>query len=194
MRSALALLLVAVSLLAAAPARALDDEPTTTQWSVLLDPLLLFVPLGQLTAEYRVHPTLGVAVLGGYGQVTSERDGGFGPAEVTQPVLRVGGQANAYLWGSFASGSHFGVELLYQRIGDGDDNLTKASDNTQLGLYGGYKYTHMLSPSIGLTGLLQAGYSFELHSSRTVTSSSTTVYRLGLPSETLLNLKFGVSF
>lgn len=193
MRRILAVLLAAATLLTAAPSWAADDERTPTQLSVLLDPMLLFLPLGQLTAEYKLHPMLGIAVLGGYGQVTSERNAGFGFVNVTQPVLRVGGQANAYLWGNFASGSHFGVELLYQRIGEGDDNLTKASDNTQLGLYGGYKYTHMLSPTLGLTALLQAGYTFELHSSSTTTSTA-TVYRFNLPSDTLLNIKLGMSF
>lgn len=194
MRKIIASLAAAALGLAAAPAWASDDEATPTRLSVLIDPMLLFLPLGQLTVEYKVHPMIGLAVLGGYGQVTTARNVGFGSQDVNQVLLRAGGQFNAYLWGGFASGSHVGVELLYQRFGEGDDGLTKASDNTQLGLYGGYKYTHMLSPAVGLTGLLQAGYSFELHSSRGVTTSTTTVNRFGLPSETMLNLKLGATF
>lgn len=189
---ALSLLLV---LLAAAPAYAEDEESGGTKLTVLFDPMLLFWPLGQLTAELKIHPMIGVAAIAGYGQYTSERSSvGLNSAEVTQPVLRLGGQVNAYLWGSFATGSHLGVEAIYQRVSDGDDGITKASDSTQLGLYGGYKYTHMLSPTIGLTGLLQAGYTFEVQSSRGVTSTNVTVTRFGLPSDTLLNLKLGVTF
>lgn len=182
-------------LLAPAPAHAEDEESGGTKLTVLFDPMLLFWPLGQLTAELKVHPLIGVAAIAGYGQYTSERNSsGFTSVPVTQPILRLGGQVNAYLWGNFASGSHLGVEAMYQRISDGDDGITKASDSTQLGLYGGYKYTHMLSPTIGLTGLLQAGYTFEIQSSRSVTSSNVTVFRFGLPSDTLLNLKLGVTF
>lgn len=191
----IALWLGLVALLVGAPAQAQEDSEGGVKLTVLIDPMLLFWPLGQVTAELKVHPLLGVAVVGGYGQVTSERNtSGFTSVPVIQSVMRAGGQVNAYLWGNFASGSHLGVEVVHQRFGDGDDGVTKATNNTQLGLYGGYKYTHMLSPTLGLTGLLQAGYSFEVQTSRTVTSSSVTVFRFGLPSDALLNLKLGVTF
>ncbi len=182
--------------LAAVPAHAQEDAEVGTKVTVLLDPMLLFWPLGQLTAELKVHPLIGVAVVAGYGQITVDRNSGLGGVQtLTLPMLRLGGQVNTYLWGSFASGTHFGVEVIHQRIGESEDGITAPRSNTQLGLYGGYKYTHMLSPTIGLTGLLQAGYSFEVQTTNTTTTDPAgTIYRFGLPSDALLNLKLGVTF
>ena len=182
--------------LLSAPAQAQVDTDSDTKFTVLLDPMLLFWPLGQLTAELKVHPLLGVAVIGGYGQITVDRNSGLGGSQtIALAMLRLGGQVNAYLWGNFASGSHFGVEVMHQLVGASDDGITKSRNNTQLGIYGGYKYTHMLSPTVGLTGLLQAGYSFEVQTTNTSTFvPPNTVYRFGLPSDALLNLKLGATF
>jgi len=81
--------------------------------SVTWAPLLLVVPLIELTVEYRVANKLGVSVTVGAGRRTIE-DEVYGDAKGTE--LEGGAQVRYYLIGDFDQGMQLGVQALEEYV------------------------------------------------------------------------------
>lgn len=181
--------LVCLSL--AAPARAQSGEggPSRYRATVTFNPLLLLEPVFEVTAEFRVLPMVGVAVIGGGGKRTETVNSGFGNATSTSDLIVAGAQASYYLSGNFDDGFHGGLEVLYGRKQLASSTGTVSATprtSTMVGVLGGYKLSWPLTPQVGLTGLVQAGYAWVVQSSTQSTADS--------KAEPFYNAQLGVSF
>ncbi|MBM4342898.1 MAG: hypothetical protein FJ100_05935 [Deltaproteobacteria bacterium] len=191
-RSSILFLATVAGLLGAlpAPAQSGDDGPSRYRATVSFNPLLLLEPIFEATAEFRVLPMVGVAVIGGGGKRTETVNTGFGNATTTSNLILAGAQGSYYLSGNFDDGIHGGIEILYARkqieSAAGTVSSVAPKSSTSLGVFGGYKLSWPLSRQVGLTGLLQAGYGWVVQSSSQATVDS--------KAEPFLNVQAGASF
>lgn len=84
-------------------------EPSVT---VMWAPLRLVVPLGELTAEYRVQDKVGVSGTFGGGKRTISANS----MDVSGTEIEGGAQARYYVLGSFRKGMELGAEALYEYV------------------------------------------------------------------------------
>jgi uncharacterized protein DUF3575 len=155
---------------APAPTR---DDPTV---SLTFSPLHLFIPMAEVTAEFRVAPKVGLAVVGGVGmirdQTTNERIS----------LLEGGASIRYYALGSFRSGAQIGFEALYLHAATTDMSIDVRGRGIGLSPFVGYKWTH----TSGFTFDGQIGVTYVTASAESTTATA-SASKIG----PMLNLNVG---
>ncbi len=183
---------------AAAPVRAAKPKKLKDV-SLTISPFHLAAPIFELMGEFRVNDKVGIAVIGGVGQITLENActtfNGFviGCSASKYNAFEAGAQGAYYFLGDFNHGMQIGAEVLYVHIASngglgGNAKISGNGEGLAVSPFVGYKY---VAP-VGLTLLAQVGPSLlairgEAASGTTTGSSSSAV---GL----MLNLNAGWSF
>jgi hypothetical protein len=148
--------------------------------SVTFSPIHLILPVAELSAEIRVAPKIGVALIGGVGSVTPEG------SDESVFVYEVGISPRYYVVGDFRQGVELGVEAVYLHASTDDQFMSTASaQGLAIGPYVGYKWVH----SIGLTLEAQLGAAY-----LTLKGESSTATAEDTDFSVLLNLQVGWSF
>ncbi len=173
--------------ISATPALADDGEPTKRHAaSLTFSPIHLLFPVVEIQGEFAVTPRVGVAVIGGIGQVTLETSSG----DSTLTAYEVGAKFVGYVLGDFEEGMQVGLEVLYVGIGgeanDGDETVSVLGEGLALSPLIGYK----IIADIGFTFEAQAGPSLVFVSAEADNGDSKTEVSI-LP---MLNLNVGWSF
>jgi hypothetical protein len=148
--------------------------------SITISPVHFALPVGELTAEFKLAPKFGVAVIGGVGTVTPENsnDSVF--------VYEIGVSPRVYVIGDFRQGVELGVEALYLHANADDQFMASVSaQGLAIGPYAGYKWVSQL----GLTLEAQLGGSY-----LTARGESSTATNESSDFIVLLNLQVGWSF
>jgi hypothetical protein len=172
-----------------APAPAVTHDLATHRFTVMWAPLRLIIPVGEVTAELRVHDKVGVSLTLGGGQRNVAANG----MEVKGTEIEGGAQVRYYLVGNFSHGMEVGAELLDEYVTFQEplpaNVVAVAAGGVTVGPFVGYK----IATHSGFTfeGQLGARY---LAVDPPVTGSSTVmpmVQQRWLP---LLHLNVGWSF
>lgn len=145
--------------------------------SITFSPVHLVLPVAELTAELKVAPKMGVAVILGAGSVTPEN------SDNSVTVFEAGISPRYYVWGDFRNGVELGIEAVYVHGSADSDFMSSATaEGLAVGPYAGYKWVS----SIGLTLEAQLGAQYlTLRGDVSDDSSDVAV---------LLNLQVGWSF
>jgi len=163
------------------------DAQEAKKVSITNSPFHLAIPVLELMAEYQVAPEIGVAGILGAGSMT-ETDSWGDESEI--PILEIGAQLNYYLLGNFDKGMQVGLEVLYLKISDEDEDVSVSVKGLAIGPYLGYKWT----AGFGLTFDIQAGYEKLLFRGEAEDSFGFEIEEeeeTGIP---LLNINIGWSF
>jgi len=149
--------------------------------SITVNPLRLFIPLFEASAEVRLMPALGLAGIGGLGSVKVHG------ARFT--VKEVGGQVVVYPLGDFRS-LELGGEVLWLHVDGGNADISATAAGVGVGPFVGYK----LITRGGFTFSVQGGgqYVFAQADASDSQGNSATASADGFG--LLLNLNFGWSF
>ena len=189
----IAFLATLVSLsLAAATARAATDldleakaHPRRTV-SITLSPIHLFLPVVELTGEWRAMNKLGIAVVAGGGKVKPDNALTGDPSIA---VWEAGASVRYYVLGDFRHGMQLGGEAIYMHASTSNQNVRVAAEGFSLGGFAGYK----VMADAGFTFDAQLGYQvIGVGASGTDGQSSAADSRS--TSGVLLNLNVGWSF
>jgi hypothetical protein len=160
-----------------APAPASDSRPDPVV-AITVSPIHLIIPMAEVTAEVRLAPKVGIAVIGGVGMIrsaiTNERI----------DLLEAGASLRYYATGSFRGGVQVGAEALYVYASTGDMSVDVKARGLGLSPFIGYKWTH--SSGFTLEGQLGASYMVARAKSSTATVEDS---RIG----PMLNLNAGWS-
>jgi len=145
--------------------------------SLTLSPLHLFLPVVEVTGEFRLPLDFSLAAILG-----------FGSSEGIN-VWEAGAQARYYLIGSFEHGMPLGVEALYVGGSTAEAGVTANGNGIAVGPFVGYK----IATDIGFT--FDAGVGFQYftvtaHASSSEASATVSDNRI-IP---LINLNVGWSF
>ncbi|MEK6608476.1 MAG: hypothetical protein AABZ30_12520 [Myxococcota bacterium] len=180
--------MLAVGLLGTGRAHAdVPDEPKNPEesdvqhtMSITISPIHLSLPVAEVTAEFRLADSIGVAAIGGFGSV-----GGFSAYEV-------GGHFRWYPVGSFVHGMQLGAEVLYLGISDddiGESGVSGSGNGFAVGPFIGYK----IATNVGFTFDAQLGVEkvFARAEASSGSASATAEAETTIP---LLNLNVGWSF
>ena len=135
-----------------------EKPPTPPNWTLTTFPLLLVVPILEVTLERRLKRNLGVAFMLGSGSFTDKADM---PGEVDNKfkVFEIGTSLRYYGLGNFQKGLQFGAAAEYVRLSGeniGGNMVSGVGSGLLLAGFIGYKYTW----SFGLTLEGQLGPSF----------------------------------
>jgi hypothetical protein len=159
------------------PTNARSHEPTV---AITVSPLMLVVPLAEVTVEARVADKVGVAVVAGVGRF-HEMD-----TNARVDLYEGGVSARYYVTGSFRSGIQLGGEAMYVKAATESSTVHVGAAGLGLSPFAGYKWTHRR----GITFEAQAGPMFMVARAKADTGESAK--RSGtIP---MLNLQFGYSF
>lgn len=172
------------------PSGSAGDKSTARELNrvyLSFSPLHLIFPVVELMAEVRVHPRIGVAAIGAFGNVKT--------AGLSVPVWEAGGQFVAYPVGNFDHGMQLGAELLYlgasAETGAGQAKISGSATGLATGAFVGYK----LATKVGFSFNVQAGASYlaatGTASNATATATATKSESQWLP---LVNANVGWSF
>lgn len=135
----LALTLLGTGLAVAQPSDAPAAPPSARpepHVAITISPLHMIIPMAEVTAEVRLAPKLGVAVIGGVGMI---RD------DVTDERIELfegGASARYYVTGSFRTGLQVGAEALYVHATTEDMSVDIKARGLGLSPFVGYKWTH----------------------------------------------------
>ncbi len=148
--------------------------------AVTVSPIHLVLPVGEVTAEVRVAPKLGIAAIAGAGSVrVDDVDRRIG-------VYEGGLSARYYVTGSFARGIQLGAEAIYLHAQTTDDVMSSVrAEGLGLSPFAGYKWTH----HAGFTLEGQLGVTYIAVRAKSDTASAED-RRVG----PMLNLNVGYSF
>ncbi|MBA2663123.1 MAG: hypothetical protein H0U74_12575 [Bradymonadaceae bacterium] len=161
--------------------------PAPFNFSLTASPVLLIIPLVELTLELSIIEKLGVAGIVGFGRITAEPTG-FSEGR-TYTALEFGAQVNYYILDRF-DGLHVGLEGLAMRISTSDDGGASGSAlGFNAGPYLGYKFI----ASFGLTFVAQLGYAVGLVKA-SASDGDQTASASSSGNGPLLNLNLGWSF
>jgi len=119
-------------------------------FSLTISPLHLFLPVVELTGEYRALDKLGFALIAGAGKYKYSSY----LSNVSAGVFEVGGQLRYYVVGDFRHGMQLGAEVLYLHLTD--HQVTVAGEGVAMGPFAGYK----IITSIGFTFEGQLGVEY----------------------------------
>ena len=153
-----------------------DDLPRV---SVTVSPVHLILPVGELTAELRVHDRIGIAAIAGAGAVRV--DG----IEDRITVYEGGLSARYYVTGSFRTGLQLGAEAIYLHANTTGDTMAVKAEGLGLAPFTGYKWT----ARSGLTLEGQLGVTYVAVRAKSDTASDDDS-RVG----PMLNLNIGYGF
>ena len=145
--------------------------------SLTFSPVHLFLPVVEVTGEFRLPLDFSLAAIGGFGAIEG----------IT--VWEAGAQARYYLIGSFEHGMPIGVEALYAGGSAAEAGVTATANGIAVGPFVGYK----LATDIGFT--FDAGVGFQYftvtaHASNSEASATVSDNKI-IP---LINLNIGWSF
>lgn len=162
--------------------------------SITNSPLHLASPgIVEMTGEYAVNRSLGVALIAGYGQPTLETEdestGDVTRHDVT--VYEAGAQARYYLFGSFDHGMQVGGEVLYLSItGFEEDGVRGSASGFGIGPFIGYKKT----ARFGLTFDAQLGFQYFAAQAEASDNDGNSAEGDSSSTGVLLNLNLGWAF
>lgn len=154
--------------------------PRDPNVSLTFSPLHLFVPMAELTAEFRVHHRVGVALIGGAGTFHDV------DSNARISLLEAGASARYYAAGSFRTGLQLGFEALYAHAFTDVMNIDVKGAGLALSPFAGYKWTH--SSGFTLEGELGASYMVVRAHADTGQMAERKAYG------PMLNLQLGYSF
>jgi hypothetical protein len=143
--------------------------------AITISPVHLVVPMAEVTAEIRVAPKVGVALIGGAGAVREET------LDELIKLVEVGASVRYYVLGSFRKGLQVGGEVIYVHASTHDNSVMVRAEGLATSPFVGYKWTH----ASGFTFDGQLGVSF--YTLRSDTAEEKAV-------DALLNLNVGWSF
>ena len=168
--SLLCLLCMGKSAIAQEIAAEIDGTPQR-RFSLMVSPIQLTFPMGEITAEYKVSDRLGIAAVLGYGRVGTTFLTDTGDDHTT--AVEGGIQFRNYVIGNFDHGIQIGAQILYVHARGTDTYTTVSSaEGLAIGPFVGYKVT----TDVGLTLETQVGYEYlALHTSESPDASSTIV-------------------
>jgi len=154
---------------------------------VSFSPVHLVFPVVELTAEVRLHPRIGIAAIGGFGNVKA--------SGLSIPIWEAGGQFVAYPVGDFDHGMQLGAEALYMgasaQKSEAGTTVTASAAGLSTGAFVGYK----LATRVGFTFNLQAGVAYLTASGDAkATGSSATATASASTWAPLVNANVGWSF
>lgn len=164
-----------------------DTPPPPNHVYVSFSPVHLVFPIVELTVEARLHSRIGVAAIGGYGNVKS--------SGLSIPIWEAGGQFVAYPVGDFDHGMQLGAEVLYMgasaQKSEAGTTVTASAAGLSAGAFVGYK----LATRVGFTFNVQGGVA-HLSASGDAKATGTTATASASRSEwaPLLNANVGWSF
>jgi hypothetical protein len=172
-----------VALAGPAPTEPVLTDATTPSISITISPVLLFLPLVELTGEYRISEHLGIAAIVGGGSVAVKD--AAGNKLTSAAVIEIGASARYYVLGSFRKGVQLGAEVNYLHAGATNGTTAVIADGLAIGPFVGGKWISSfgltLDGQLGVQGIALRGKS----------SSSTAKEKSYGP---LLNLNIGYSF
>lgn len=161
------------------PAPAPAPEAPMKTVAITVSPFHMFIPMIELTGEFRVGRKLGIAVIAGAGGI---RD------EVTDRLIRLyegGASVRYYVIGSFRHGMQIGGELLYVKANTDDTMVEVRARGLGISPFVGYKWQHRS----GFTIDTQLGVSFMTARGDSDAGASKEESKVGA----LLNLNVGWS-
>ena len=167
------------ALLAALTASAYADDRPDPRVSITVSPVHLALPVGEVTAEVRLHRTFGIAAIAAAGAVRV--DG----IDNRIAVYEGGLSARYYVTGSFRSGLQLGAEAIYLHANTTGDTMAVRAEGLGLAPFAGYKWTGRS----GLTLEGQLGVTYLVARAESETASDDDS-RVG----PMLNLNIGYSF
>ncbi len=180
---------IAALVLCVSASAARADEPEIPFASITFSPLHLILPVFEVTAEFRVHPDIGVAAILGGGTIGPHLD----PDDVLEsPFVFEGGARFAwYAVGSFKHGMQVGLETLFAHISTSGKDISGFGRGLGITPFLGYK----IAADSGFTFECQMGPVFgfvfaEATESSTGDSASASDTSIGLN----INLNIGWSF
>lgn len=156
-------------------------------------PLHLVSPIVEVTAEFKVHRRIGVAVIGGYGSIRPQPT-----VFLTTPprvqVWEVGGQFITYPVGHFDHGMQLGAEVQYvgasTKVTQGEASATGVGVGVSSGAFVGYK----LATSVGFSFNVQGGVAYFIGTSEARGSDGSRKTGQDSGVIPLLNINLGWSF
>jgi hypothetical protein len=163
-------------------------------FSLTLSPLLLILPIVQLTGEVRATPHVGISAILGYGSIGVDGTTSDGePNNTRVNAYELGGRVTAYPLKKFKS-LRLGAQLMYLRVDTGDTVTTSDVSGTGAGVAVGPFAGYKLVTDGGFTFVGDFGFQYlsaqaEAHDSAGNTSSASDSRLLPL-----LNLDLGWSF
>jgi hypothetical protein len=160
----------------AAPARANGEVA-----SITFSPLHLILPVFEAQAEFRLVPAVGLAVIGGFGSITSHH--------VRFGVSEVGGQVAAYPLDDFRS-LQLGAEVLWLHVNGQLGDITGVASGLAAGPFVGYK----LIARQGFTFFVQGGAEYTFAHAEAENSTGATASDSQSTWIVLFNLNLGWSF
>lgn len=173
-----------------APTVVAAPAPPLPRVALTISPLLLFLPIFELTGEVRLDQRVGVGLVAGYGKVTID-DPDVQGGKLTLDVVEAGAQFRYYVVGDFRHGMQLGAEALYLNVSGGAGTISAVADGLSLGPFVGYKFTS----ASGFTfdsqlGAARVGVAASAKNSATTQKANASDSKWTL----LLNLNVGWSF
>jgi hypothetical protein len=163
-----------------------EPTPPMTTVSLTISPILLLLPILELTGELRLGTQAGLALIAGGGRVPVTQSDG---TKVTFTVLEGGGQLRYYVTGSFRRGMQVGAEILYVHVNGSLQDITGVASGLAMGPFFGWKMTSYA----GFTFDVQGGVEVVTMGTR-VSDSSGGSSSSNVDYIPLLNLNIGWSF
>lgn len=166
------------------------NTPAGRELSITLSPFHLFMPMLELTGEYRLAEKVGAAGILGVGRYTTTVEDDFGDEETFRfTVAEVGGQVRYYLIGDFDHGMQIGAEVMYMYMDDSHEGVQVNGAGLCAGPFVGYK----IITRVGFTFDAQLGVEYVI-ANASASDSSNSASSSGDTTITLLNLNTGWSF
>ncbi len=167
-------------------------QDSTYKASITVSPLHLINPVVELTAEYKVMPKLGIALLAAFGSQTFKVD----QKDYSFPLWEIGFQGRFYTLGDFNHGMQVGLEALVLKLSDKtyDDGpflIYAPGSRVEAGAFLGYK----IATDIGFTVEAQAGAKYALILDGTMKTMNAKAADAAIdPITPLINVNIGWSF
>jgi len=146
---------VLVACVAVGSALASQAQARPASFTVALAPLRRILPVVEVVGEARIGDQVGLSVVAGAGEQTTETNIGFGTRTATAKIYEGAIAAHWYAEG-FDEGMHFGAEVrVFHKAAPSTGGT--GSQVVQIGGYGGYKHTWWVGRAFGLFGAGQIG-------------------------------------
>lgn len=166
-----------LSLLASTALAAPAKEPYDHDVSITFSPVHLFVPMLELTGEFRAHDRVGVAAIAGFGSMSG------------LSLVEGGLSARAYPLGDFDHGLQLGAEATYLGALGTIQGVQASGTGLTAGPFVGYK----IAARFGLTFEIQLGYQWMAVGAR-AEQGGVSATAEETDSGPLLNINLGWSF
>ncbi len=172
------------------------DPDVQHDLSITLSPIHLFFPIVELTVEYRLSDSMGVAAIGGVGTITTKKNVMFsrtthtGESTESYKAYQVGAQFRYYLLGSFIHGMQIGAEAMFLHLDrSADDDIAAKGEGLLVGPFLGYK----IAANDGFTFDIQVGAHYLLVIAKASNATNSASAEESLITR-FLNFNIGYSF